>query len=851
MAITKLNASSFLNHFFFKIKLSLTQAHTFFTSLSKNYTSDHAALVLVELTIPLNHKSTSLMKHLNTIILIILPFLGFSQNFEQTIRGTVKDADTKQPLIGAAIAVLNSTYGAVTDIDGNFKIENVPVGRISLQASYISYEPMVISNIELSTAKELVLSIELTEKVYKGDEIVVTAKPQKSKPNNEVATVSVRQFTIEESQRFAGARNDVSRMAANFAGVQASNDQANDIVIRGNSPNTLLWRLEGVDIPNPNHFGDYGSTGGPVSMLNNNVLANSDFLTGAFPAGYGNTISGVFDLQMRKGNNQKHEFLGQVGFNGFELGAEGPLSKNGASYLINARYSTLEFMQNLGMDFGTGTAVPKYKDLTFKVFMPLTKKANISVFGIGGMSSIDFINSELDSTEQGDLWSQSTLDIYDRTKMGVVGLSYNQLIGSKAYLKSSIAFTTQSNTDIVDSVAPASHQVYEFYNQDFHNKTITAHTYYNHKLNNRNALRLGLIVNHKIFSIKDSIFRNNTDEYLTLTNSKGNTDLTQLYFNFNHKFTDALQVNLGFNHQWLWLNNQQQIEPRVGLKYDVAENTSLNLGYGLHSYMAPLNFYFIEERQADGSYEKPNTDLDFIKSHHFVVGVNHSFNRGFNLKVETYYQNIFSSIVGTPTYPTFSMINMASFDFAAPDSLQNGGSGVNYGLELTLEKYLNKGFYMLATASVFESKYKPLDGKTYNTKFNNNYVVNLVGGKEWQLPTKEGSKFKSSIALDIKATVAGGQRYTPIDLDASILAGEAVYDYDQPYSLQFDNYKRFDVRIAYKMTGKKIVQEWAFDVQNLTDEKNALLQRYNASTKRVDVSNQLGRFPMMQYRIQF
>lgn len=793
------------------------------------------------------------MIRLLSLLVVLLPFWAFSQDdFTQTVRGTVTDVDTKQPIIGASVSVLNTTMGTATDINGEFEIPNVPVGRITVRFTYVSYEPSIVSNIELTTGKELVLNMALKEQVTKAEGVVITAKPDKGEANNDIAGASVRTFTVEESMRFAGARNDVSRMAANFAGVQASNDQANDIVIRGNSPNTLLWRLEGVDIPNPNHFGDFGSTGGPVSMLNNNVLANSDFMTGAFPAGYGNTISGVFDLQMRKGNNQKHEFLGQVGFNGFELGAEGPLlGKGKASYMVNARYSTLEVMQELGVDFGTGSAVPRYKDITFKIFAPLSKTANLSLFGIGGTSSIDFINSQLDSTEQGDLWSSSTIDVYDRTRMGVVGLNYNQLIGTKAYLKTSIAFTTQSNTDVVDSVAPESREVFEFYKQNYLNQTLVAHSYFNQKLNSKNSLRLGFNLNHKIFSIKDSLHRHLTDDYLVLTNSTGNTDLLQFYGNFNHRFSNDLQMNIGLNHQWLLLNNQQQIEPRVNVKYNVTPKSNLAFSYGLHSYMIPLNFYFTEEELQDGSYVKPNTDLDFIKSHHFVLGYSQALGKGYNLKIETYYQNIFSSVVGMPSSPTFSMINMASFDFGAPDSLQNGGSGYNYGLEFTLEKYLTKGFYMLATASLFNSKYSPEDGKEYDTKFNNRYVVNALGGKEWMLPNKEGGKFKNSIALDLKSTVAGGQRYTAIDLDASNQVGESVYELDKPYAKQFGNYFRLDARIAFRMSGKKYVQEWAFDVQNLTDESNALLQRYNAQTRSVDVSNQLGRFPMVQYRIQF
>ena len=211
------------------------------------------------------------------------------------------------PIIGAAVVVVDSDplIGITTDIDGKFNLPNVKVGRVDLKITYLGYAPRTLSGIELFSGKELVLNVEMQEMVMKKDEVVVKASRRKEEALNTMATVSARVFSTEEASRYAGTRNDVSRMATNFAGVRGANDATNDIVIRGNSPTGLLWRLEGVDIPNPNHFGNLGSTGGPVSMLNSNVLSNSDFLTGAFPSDYGNGLSGVFDLRMRHGNNEK------------------------------------------------------------------------------------------------------------------------------------------------------------------------------------------------------------------------------------------------------------------------------------------------------------------------------------------------------------------------------------------------------------------------------------------------------------------------------------------------------------------------------------------------------------------
>jgi len=282
------------------------------------------------------------MKKNNLLLLIISLFAisAFAQNneYKQTIRGTVIDKLTQTTLPGATVIILNTDplLGTTSDMDGAFKIENIPLGRQSIQISFIGYNSRTISNLNLTAGRETVVIVELEEQVQKLDEVVISAKQPKDQAINEMATVSARSFTVEETERFAGSMGDPSRMAANYAGVSMTNDSRNDIIIRGNSPMGVLWRLDGVEIPNPNHFGAAGTTGGPVSMLNNNMLSNSDFFTSAFPAEYGNAMSGVFDLNMRSGNNQKREYVGQVGFNGFEFGAEGTFKKGGkGSYIAN------------------------------------------------------------------------------------------------------------------------------------------------------------------------------------------------------------------------------------------------------------------------------------------------------------------------------------------------------------------------------------------------------------------------------------------------------------------------------------------------------------------------------------
>ena len=318
------------------------------------------------------------------IILLILFSVSVSgqTHFTQTVRGKIIDIESQSPIPGVMVMIADSEpqIVSVSNEAGIFRLENVPVGRITVRAMLIGYDFAEFRDIELKSGKEMVLTIEMTEKVEDIDEVVVTAN-RKDKPINEMASVSARSFTVEETERYAGTWLDPARMAANYAGVMAVGDQRNDIIIRGNSPLGLLWKLEGVSIPNPNHFGTLGTTGGPISILNNNLLDNSDFFTGAFPAEYGNALSGVFDLKLRKGNNENYEFTAQAGMNGLEFGAEGPFSKKSkGSYLFNYRYSTLAIFDYLDIHFGV-SGVPEFQDLSYKVNLP-TEKAELFHYSV-------------------------------------------------------------------------------------------------------------------------------------------------------------------------------------------------------------------------------------------------------------------------------------------------------------------------------------------------------------------------------------------------------------------------------------------------------------------------------------
>lgn len=787
---------------------------------------------------------------MRVFLIVIFYFLVqfvFSQELTQTIRGVVIDKQTQSPLPGAVISILNTEpiVATTSDEDGKFRFDNVLLGRKQLKIALISYKEK-FQTVVLTTGKETVLNIELEESAVQGQEVVISAEIDKTKSNNKMATVSSRIFSTEEANRYAGSRGDPARMAANFAGVSGANDSRNDIIVRGNSPLGVLWRLNGLDIPNPNHFGSMGSSGGPISILNNNTLDNSDFMSGAFPADYGNATAGVFDLKMRTGNNEKYEFLGMVGFNGFELGAEGPFSKKkkNASFMVNYRYSTLSVFKYIGLDFGTGSAVPQYQDVTFKIDLPSKKAGKFSIWGIGGLSYAELLQSQ--QSKDNNLYGYSGRNMFFRSNVGAGGVSHTYLLNPSSYIKTNIGVSGQYNLITADRVDTSTNPVTirpEYRNISYTTR-YSANTTYNKKFNSRNFLNAGIYIDLYNTTFTDSIDSYGTG-FVTLRNYKGQTALTRGFIQWKHHFSEKFSLNTGFTYQYLLLNNSQSPEPRLGLKYEINKKQSLSFGAGLHSQVQPLYVYFATANLGGGKVVETNRNLDFTKAAHAVLAYDVNLFNSVRIKTELYYQYLYSVPVKIRK-DYFSAANLGA-DFNSPnvDSLANNGIGENYGFELTLEKFYSKGYYFLITASLFESKYTGSDGVNRNTAFNGNYVFNALAGKEFKI------KEKHTIALDVRLTYAGGKRYVPIDIAASIAAQDEVRDGKVAYQPQYDPYFRIDVKPSYKLNTKRFTHEISIDIQNVTKHNNIFQEQYDLNTQTIKTNYQLKFFVIPQYRLTF
>ena len=772
------------------------------------------------------------------IILVMINFSLFAQDLTQTVRGRAIDSDSKMSMIGANVIILNTNpiLGASCDLDGYFIIENVPVGRVNIEISAIGYETQILSNIIVETGKETFINFEVTEAFETLEAVTITATEEKNEVINKMATVSAKTVTVEETGRYAGSLNDPARMVSAFAGVAGDGAGNNDIVVRGNSPRGILWRLEGVEIPNPNHFAGDGTTGGPVNTLNATMLANSDFFSGAFAPEYGNALSGVFDTRFRIGNNQKREQSFSIGAIGTDITLEGPFSKNyNGSYLVNYRYSTVELLDKTGIvDFG---GVPKYQDGSFKINLPTNNMGNFSVFGLFGKSAItsDFIEEDTDITTEKNIMDAG---------LAVMGIKHNYFLNEKTYIQSFMSFSNAYSGMKEAWLDSTNNIFYDALKTNFSEDKYKISTSLNKKLNNRNTINTGIIYTLMGYDMFAETNRDNTKP-ISQVDAKGNTSMMQLYSTWKYRFRENITMVSGIHYTQLMLNNNYSIDPRLGLKWQINTNNSFSLAAGLHSKVENLSVYMMENPN-QSSTEFMNKNLELTKAAHFVLGFDHQFSENLFFKTEAYYQYLYDVPVEDNPNSSYSVLNETFINTNLP--LINHGTGENYGVEFTLERFFNNAYYYMVTTSLFQSKYKANDDVERDTRYNANYLGNIVFGKEFKLPSKKNNK---TIAVNIKTSLLGGNMYSPIDLAASIGAGETVYYQNKIFTEKADDIFYLNLGVTYRVNRKKTTHEIKLDIQNLTNNSAEVGQYYSIQRKEIVSIEQLGFLPNIMYVIKF
>lgn len=761
----------------------------------------------------------------------------------QTVRGQILDIDTQLPLVGVNV-ILGSEgpeKGTITDQNGYYRFENVPVGRHDLQCSYIGYESRSLANFQLTSGKEYVANMELEESVYAISEVKITSRKERSLPINELAVVSGRSFSAYEVENYPGSLSDISRAAVSYPGVVSPNDGQNHIIIRGNSPKGLQWRLEGIEIPNLNHFSNIGASGGGVNVVSNNMLGASDFLTGAFPAEYGNALSGVFDLRLRSGNNEKHEQTFQIGMLGTEAMVEGPISKkNNTTYMAQIRYSTLKIIEKMGVKL---ESVPDFQDLSFKIYHPTKKLGVFTLFGIGGLSH-----------ETGTSGYEMNSD------MATVGITNSYTVNPKTHLRTVLAVSGRTYTWVDEAnIGTAESPINRITNYNIADYTAKGSFIVNRKINNKHKLKTGVIYemawnDSHMGLYSDTLFNwfsdpdhpgYQTQNYEhTYVDGSVQAGTLEAFGNWRYRIGENLTLNTGLHFVQFYLNNNFSIEPRLGAQWNIHPRHTLSAGFGIHSRKESMTLYTGDYTLPDGSVINPNMDLELSKARHYVLGYNYRIGEYLHLRTEAYYQDLYD-IPAHPFPPYFSSQN---FDYGFEGNiLTNYGSGYNTGIEVSVERYMTKGFHFLINGTVYDSKYKNKLGEYLNTKYNGSYASNGLIGKEFKI----GRDKQHTLGISSRYILSGGMRYLPIDEEASLATGSTVRYWDDGFSEKLSDYFRIDLMIKFRRNRSRYAGEWSVDMLNVMNRQNQLGEYWDSNTNdfRAEVQNPF--ILIASYRIQF
>ncbi|MDR2969050.1 MAG: carboxypeptidase-like regulatory domain-containing protein [Tannerellaceae bacterium] len=770
-----------------------------------------------------------------------MPHLLLAQGdrqLSQKIRGVVTDEASGQSLPFVSVVLDGSQTGVTTDEYGAFSLENVPVGRHSLHVSCMGFEAVIVKEILVGSAREVFLEIQLKENTYQLDEIAIRPRINKEEPLNKMALSGARMLSVEEARRYAGGMDDPGRLAASFAGVSPGVGD-NGISIHGNAPHLLQWRLEDVEIPNPNHFADVSVLGGGIlSSLSSHILANSDFFTGAFPAEYGNAVSGVFDMKMRNGNNQTHEHTFQAGILGIDFASEGPLSrKHHSSYLFNYRYSTTSLLDKLGSPVEEGSTID-YQDLNFKLNFPTR---NAGVFSVWATALIDKYDDRAEQDrEKWESMDDRQRSVSDQT-MAAGGISHRYFYGNNAQLKTTLAATfSQGKVDM--DITDYSQKTTPYMTADNRYTNLIFKTSFNKKFSPRFTNMTGVTYTGLLYDMDFYLAPHEGYAPENISRGDGSIDLISIHNSSLLSLGDKLDMSVGIHAQAMTLNSEWTVEPRASLRWRASGRGTLAVAGGLYSRMEKMDVYFVKTK---GTAETENKKLGFTKSQHLMLAYNYRISDDMLLKIEPYIQFLYD--VPVTADGSYSVLNRR--EFWVEESLVNEGKGRNAGVDLTIEKYLTKGLYYMLTASLFESKYCGGDGLWHSTRYDRKYIANALAGKEWML----GRNKQNVLSANIKLTLQGGERHSPVDEEATMNDPDKAVQYDEtkPFSKQLSPMFLTNLSVSYRINRKNVSHEFALQMLNVTKHKEFYGHHYNTKTNRIEVYSGAASLPNISYKVHF
>jgi hypothetical protein len=777
--------------------------------------------------------------------LIFLMTSSFAQELAQTVKGAITDRFTGAGISGANIKLTGNDGEKLVQSDekGLFNID-VPVGRYILTISHTAYESYA-GELLVIAAHQSIIEIQLTPGVTVLEEVSVSgAVPLDDIPG-------LRSLSIEKTLRIPANFLDPVRAITSYPGVVATNDQSNTLMVHGNSPNGLLWRLNGLDIVNPNHLANAGTlsdmpvaNGGGVNILSAQMLDRTDFYLGALPANYGNATAGVIDMSLKRGNKDDHQFTGQASLIGLDFAAEGPFGKkHNNSFLANYRYSTVGLLSAMGVDFG-GEAIT-FQDFSFNTTFNQKNGGVVSLFGLGGISKNEFNAKDTVDREEDKDW----FNIDYEAATYVVGATYTVPFSNESKFSAGLSFssTEQRRNSNIPFDENSSLTVGRYV---FERNLFSGFLRYSKRIGEKTMLEIGTNVSNTADDLRKTqvplraIFNPQGCTICPDYSMIGDVSsfLFQPYLTLHMAFSSNAGMMAGFRYvSYSYSTNSSNVktidgnaEPRVSLYVHPSPRSSVDLAYSLSS-QAQLPFTLIGAG---------NKTLGLTRSHQVNLSYRAATLSGLEFMSRIFYQQLFDVPVGQLSDGYFSTLNLIEDN--VPDYLIQEGTGQNYGIDLSIEKSFQKQHYFLFGGSYYNSSYTTFDDITYDTRFNGNYTINAVYGKEWTKASKH-----RTIGVNTRLLYLGGLREHAVDEQASADAYETVYDYTNPFSEKLADYFRIDLRVSFRKNKPGYTRTFAIDIQNVLGTENEAYHKYEFSQQKVITKYQLGLIPVIVYRIDF
>jgi len=766
------------------------------------------------------------MKTFYNFLIIFFLFTSclYSQN-KGEITGRVIDKNNQQPVSDVSISLIKDNIvvtGTMTDEKGFFRIPEVNVGEYTLRFSQLGFNPLLKDNIVVYSGvpADVLAELEIitTEEIEVQDKRFVTPSDLSN---------SFKNLEYEEIRRSPGGFEDIGRVVQTLPGVSFVNDGRNDLIVRGGSPSENLFLVDNSFVPNINHFGSQGATGGPISILNLDLIREVNFITGGFSARYGDKLSSVLEIDLREGN--RNEFLSEINLSATGFGAvlEGPIGKQKkGSWLFSARKSYLDFIfKASGFGF-----VPEYSSAQVKGVYDFGEKNSLTVNAIGVLDKVTFNNDDLENRQDNE-------GILKNNQWGYVNTyEWKTLISKNSFA----LFNLGRTFNIFDYSGRDS-----LFNEVFKNKSEEGETTLKAEyfLNPVPATQLQFGGAWRLVNFTNNIKQQqDTSYYIDPATGKryvfpalqlqgtNTTSKAFLYSQITQILFDKIKLNLGLRYDYFeYINKKNYLSPRASVVVPLSNILNLNFAYGIF-YQSPSYVSLIANEQ--------NRNLQDIRAEHYIAGVEYFFSSDFRMTLEAYRKNYSDYPVSTLRPYLILANNGGNFeqrDQFGLEPLVSAGTGYSKGIELFLQKALTTNYYGTLSLSLFNAKYTALDGVERESGFNNRYIFTLVGGFNFGQGWEASSKLR----------LTGGRPYTPINpLDGTQL----VTDYNTAI---LPNYRSLDVRAQKRWNFKSWTLVTYVDVQNIFNKKNVTEYIWNKFTKTIEPDESIGILPTIGINAMF